>query len=210
VGIVPHKHNQKGFAAVESLLILIIIAALVGVGAYVWRAQKQTNATLDAASKAAQSSHVTHDATDLSNTLASDPGKHVQVQVPKGWTATTLHGAGSGQCSFADASQTVENSCLINMEISSDAKPDTLNFNYKIFKTTDNISAWRTGTLGTKCNEAKTTVNGYSVSFCAADNTQSFSDYVVSDGHYLAYLESNGTSENAQLNKMVHSLKFND
>ena len=48
--------NQKGFAAVESLLIVVIIVLIAGVGYYVWNAQKQANATLDAASKSAQSS----------------------------------------------------------------------------------------------------------------------------------------------------------
>lgn len=47
--------NQKGFAAVETLLVVVILAALLGVGYYVWHANQQTRATLDAASKVAQS-----------------------------------------------------------------------------------------------------------------------------------------------------------
>jgi len=51
-----HKLNQKGFAAVETLLIVVIVGLLAGVGYYVWHTNQQTKATLDAASKVAQSS----------------------------------------------------------------------------------------------------------------------------------------------------------
>lgn len=50
------RSNQKGFAVLESLLVLVILVSLVGVGAYVWHAQKQTASTLNAAAKVAQSS----------------------------------------------------------------------------------------------------------------------------------------------------------
>lgn len=39
------KTTQKGFAALESLLILVIIAILGGTGYYVWNTQKQVDKT---------------------------------------------------------------------------------------------------------------------------------------------------------------------
>lgn len=41
--------NQKGFSAVEALLILVIAGIIGGVGWYVWNANQQTNKTLDTA-----------------------------------------------------------------------------------------------------------------------------------------------------------------
>ena len=52
----PHKSNQKGFAAVEAILIAVVIALIGFVGWYVWHSNQQAKATLDAASKSAQSS----------------------------------------------------------------------------------------------------------------------------------------------------------
>lgn len=49
-------NNQKGFAAVEAILILVIVAMIAGVGYYVWHSNQQTKATLDEASKSAQNS----------------------------------------------------------------------------------------------------------------------------------------------------------
>ena len=45
------KKNQKGFGAVEIILIIVIIGILGFVGWYVWNAQKKTNTSLDNASK---------------------------------------------------------------------------------------------------------------------------------------------------------------
>jgi type II secretory pathway pseudopilin PulG len=42
--------NQKGFTAVEALLIMIIVAMLGGVGWYVWHSQRTANKNLDDAS----------------------------------------------------------------------------------------------------------------------------------------------------------------
>ncbi len=44
--------NNKGFGAIESILIVVIIAAIGGAGYYVYNSQKKTNAALDNASKA--------------------------------------------------------------------------------------------------------------------------------------------------------------
>jgi hypothetical protein len=41
------RGNQKGFAALESLLILVIIAIIGGVGYYVWHSKKQTKNVAD-------------------------------------------------------------------------------------------------------------------------------------------------------------------
>jgi flagellin-like protein len=48
--------NQKGFTAIEGLLILIAVTLIGFVGYYVWHTQKQTDKTLDQADKSSQSS----------------------------------------------------------------------------------------------------------------------------------------------------------
>lgn len=48
--------GQKGFAAIEAVLVLVVVAILAGTGYYVYHANKKTDATLNAASKASQSS----------------------------------------------------------------------------------------------------------------------------------------------------------
>lgn len=47
--------NQKGFSAVEGLLILIIVAIVGGTGYFVVNAQKKTNTNLDNAAQSSQS-----------------------------------------------------------------------------------------------------------------------------------------------------------
>jgi uncharacterized protein (UPF0333 family) len=48
--------TQKGFAALEALLILILVAIIGGTGYYVWHSQKQTDKTSTDTLKASQSS----------------------------------------------------------------------------------------------------------------------------------------------------------
>ncbi|HVX48388.1 MAG TPA: hypothetical protein VHA05_03465 [Candidatus Saccharimonadales bacterium] len=50
------KTNQKGFAAVEAILIVVIIAIVAGTGYYVYHTNKKSSDTLDTSSKVAQSS----------------------------------------------------------------------------------------------------------------------------------------------------------
>jgi uncharacterized protein (UPF0333 family) len=53
----PHNlGNQKGFAALEAVLIVVILAILGGTGYYVYHANKKADDTLNSASQAAQSS----------------------------------------------------------------------------------------------------------------------------------------------------------
>lgn len=85
--------NQKGFAAVEALLIFVIVAMIAGVGYYVWHSNKQTNATLDAASKSAQSSpsKVPKSSAEIKATAYKFPELGVEFTLPsalKGMTYT--------------------------------------------------------------------------------------------------------------------------
>ncbi|MGH7156560.1 MAG: hypothetical protein ACREGG_00355 [Candidatus Saccharimonadales bacterium] len=50
-----HNNSQKGFAVVESLLILVIIAVIVGIGWYAWHTKHQTDKILSQADKISQS-----------------------------------------------------------------------------------------------------------------------------------------------------------
>lgn len=48
--------NQKGFAALEAILIIVALLVVVGTGYYIYSANKKANATYNAAAKSAQSS----------------------------------------------------------------------------------------------------------------------------------------------------------
>lgn len=48
--------NQKGFAVLETFLLIVIIVLLAGIGYYVWHSNKQAASTYKAASNSAQSS----------------------------------------------------------------------------------------------------------------------------------------------------------
>lgn len=50
--------NQKGFAAVEAILVFVIIAIIGGTGFYVYQAHSKTNETLNTANLASQSATV--------------------------------------------------------------------------------------------------------------------------------------------------------
>jgi len=83
------KRNQKGFAVIETLLILVIVAMIAGVGCYVWHTNRQTKATLDAASKSAAStppktSKKSSDSTIGWKTYVSKEGKFT-VKYPPSW-----------------------------------------------------------------------------------------------------------------------------
>jgi hypothetical protein len=45
-----HKANSSGFAAVEGLLVVVMIAAIVGIGAYVVHQKNSTDKTLSSTS----------------------------------------------------------------------------------------------------------------------------------------------------------------
>ncbi|HWT55790.1 MAG TPA: hypothetical protein VN031_02015 [Candidatus Microsaccharimonas sp.] len=49
-----HNNHQSGFAAIEAVLILVIVAMLAGTGYYVWHARQATNRSLEQAAKSTQ------------------------------------------------------------------------------------------------------------------------------------------------------------
>lgn len=49
------KHQQKGFAVLETLLVLVALIIVGGTGYYVWHAKQNTNKSLDAANNSPQS-----------------------------------------------------------------------------------------------------------------------------------------------------------
>ncbi|GEM_PF-2187275 len=91
------KNNQRGFSPVESILVLVIIAMIAGVGWYVYRAMKNTNnayssATVTSTSgspkfgKATKSTTATKTYTDQSNVYT--------VSYPASWTLGQGGGGG--------------------------------------------------------------------------------------------------------------------
>ncbi len=82
------KFNQKGFSAIEGLLILIIVGALAGVGWYVFNAKNKTDNTLQKTNQA-QAPAQKQDASVQKITHASTvtSGKELfDVTFPDGWS----------------------------------------------------------------------------------------------------------------------------
>src|SRR5204862_168293 len=48
------KKNQSGFAAIEAVLILVIVGIIGGTGYFVWHAKQNADKSLDAANESAQ------------------------------------------------------------------------------------------------------------------------------------------------------------
>lgn len=88
------RFNQKGFALVETLLILIILAIICGTGYYVCNSNKKANDTFNAASKSAKSSPAKNNNVENSKSLATVTVKladgHVAFNLPSKWEVHTV------------------------------------------------------------------------------------------------------------------------
>lgn len=67
--------NQKGFAAMEAVLVIIILAIVAGTGYYVYRANKNTTDTQNASHQAAESAAVSTSATKSAVTAGAQAKK---------------------------------------------------------------------------------------------------------------------------------------
>jgi hypothetical protein len=95
--------NQKGFSAVEGLLIFIIVAIIAGVGWYVWDSNKKTNDILSSADKssnvklkASQPKDKSEQTDETANWLLfkASNGKY-SIKIPDGWNLVSLDGGSS-------------------------------------------------------------------------------------------------------------------
>lgn len=84
------KHNQKGFAVIETLLILIIIGALCGVGWYVYQAQNkqsQKDNPVSQTNEYKKDSSETDAAKDTDSWFSFTPNSGIYtIKLPDGWT----------------------------------------------------------------------------------------------------------------------------
>ncbi|MBX4201449.1 hypothetical protein KW803_00935 [Candidatus Saccharibacteria bacterium] len=93
------KNNQKGFGAVEGLLILVIVGIIGFVGWYVWNAKNDADNKLDAANNTSQLTSV-NKATSKQSTTESTPYNFTQLgismDVLSGWEVKTSHTTSEG------------------------------------------------------------------------------------------------------------------
>lgn len=86
------KLNQKGFGAIEGLLVIIALALIVGAGFYVFSANKDTKT--DNSSQKSEAASSTK-STPASNTqkaeLQSDGKTLATLEIPKDWETTVAH-----------------------------------------------------------------------------------------------------------------------
>jgi hypothetical protein len=71
--------TQHGFAVLESLLILVIIAIIGGTGYYVWHSKQQTDKSLNDASTSSQSLGDAKSSSSHSNSGAKTSSKYVTI-----------------------------------------------------------------------------------------------------------------------------------
>jgi type II secretory pathway pseudopilin PulG len=93
--------RQKGFAHVQILLALVVVAIIGGVGFFVYNAQKDTNKTLDTAANAVNDPQSTKKTNQTDQNAVKeedswllftpDDGAYT-VRVPDGWKTVSLNG----------------------------------------------------------------------------------------------------------------------
>jgi hypothetical protein len=83
-------HDQQGFAVIEALLILLVVAIIGGTGFYVWHANKNSSDTFSAAAKVADSSPEAKTkavkVNDETSGWVSYTGSAISFKYPKAWT----------------------------------------------------------------------------------------------------------------------------
>lgn len=78
------KLNQKGFSAVEALLVIIILLLIGFIGYYVWHANKKTDNTYNSAAKTASTSTQPAQPKNIVY-LTNGNDKIVSLSLPKTW-----------------------------------------------------------------------------------------------------------------------------
>src|SRR5665213_1160694 len=136
------KISQKGFAALEGILILVIIAIIGGTGYYVWHSKNQTDKTLIAASNTNQTTTTKTNKQLPTQVVLHNGGTVLETfGLPTSWstrlsangqtglgscsiTATsTLTAIDSGEAVPTELDKNPENSVLLNYDIVK--QPDT-------------------------------------------------------------------------------------
>jgi hypothetical protein len=92
------KLNQKGFGAVEVLLLVVVIGLIAGAGYYVWNAKKNTESTLNnTANSQGEPSKSTSKVTSTKVAAEEDswllytaPSKKYSIRIPDGWSAGSI------------------------------------------------------------------------------------------------------------------------
>lgn len=93
--------NQKGFSTAETLLILVIVAVIGGVGYYVYKARQETSKSQDNANKSSLEIEASKKQSEedkkapeetASWLLYEPPGKQYSVRIPDGWKLVSLSG----------------------------------------------------------------------------------------------------------------------
>lgn len=206
--------NKNGFAALESLLILVIVAIIGGTGYYVWHSKAQTDKNLNNAASAnftetvkkktsangsaAISSQASVD--EQASTAKSADGK-VQVTLPDGWKVSDRIDGGQ-KCGFVDPG--AGGTCI--SDISFQDGTGKLDSYVKIFKSDMSPGQWYDSVFGSCNNDASITINGEPGYQCEPDPSTSSIEYVIANSTYVAYFY--GAASSASETALARSVKF--
>src|SRR5690349_3520452 len=91
--------NQKGFGALQTVLLLLIVAIIGGTGVYVYKSQKDTNKSLDNTSQNLTNLSKSDNKSDLpldqneedAWLLFEASDKAYSVRIPDGWEGVALN-----------------------------------------------------------------------------------------------------------------------
>lgn len=119
--------NQKGFSAVEALLIVVIIVVLGGVSWYVYDSQKKTNQALDKTTQAQNDPQKTEPkpkATEPPKDEATNwllyepPGKQYKLRLADGWKVRRAESTDNGASFWSYTSLTLRPGVVAQVEVS--------------------------------------------------------------------------------------------
>jgi hypothetical protein len=200
--------TQKGFAVVESLLIFVVIAIIVGTGYYVWHSKDQTDNSLAQANQASQSTSSakikknasqpsTQATASTSSSTVKSADNKVQVTLPQGWKVSSRVDGGQ-KCGFVDPN--AGGTCIsdINYQDSS----GKLDVYTKVFKSDMNIGDWYSSALGDCGDSRDMTIDAHPALECDHDGQH---DVTVSNGAYVVYTFGASSTDFLSL---VQSIKF--
>ncbi|HEX5448016.1 MAG TPA: hypothetical protein VFW90_02330 [Candidatus Saccharimonadales bacterium] len=194
------KQSQKGFAALEGLLILIIIAIIGGTGYYVWHSKNQIDSVYSSTANSSvpkinQPSHAEKKTAPSSNstgTIVKSADGKVQMRLPAGWKVVSRND--SGKRCFAPTVD-ADGTCV------SDISFGDVGY-VKVFNSNLSAESW-TVKSGLGCDDPKISTVGANPEYIC-QYTSGYG-YTVSNGSYDVYFALDNSAASLAI---VDSVEF--
>jgi hypothetical protein len=178
------KFNQKGFAALEGLLILVIIAVIGGIGWYAVHTKHQTDKILSQADKISQSTPASKSASHpYQKSISSLLNGSITFNTPLDWKSATP----SNFCNGTDNSTQCTDSLEVSPTDAQKAKnSDAFGIGIGSFTADSSTPAknwffdkWCTCIESSDWSDQKAQINGYDAIHVTQNNSQYVDEYYV-------------------------------